>query len=1555
MGGLYTEATPETLPLGASPLTINCDYILGSTLQRPGKESSFYFGNDFIQENTQFASTQPGKFTPNEAPWVSPMSATLDTPGTYASVMLNSATLDGLPATGTAGGATTTSSLTINSAISVANGTAMAIFGSGAWGGLGTNNPPPGWSILYQPGTLENIFVKNFPVPGPYSVTVGYTSTNPPWASIAGLVFNFFPVGGVTPPTIILQVHTAGSFVPSLTAGNGSGTVSVGQQLLIVGLVTSYTTGSSGFGSFNTPTDNHGNVYVEISQIQNFHVATGPYDYGQVIGAWLCTNPVVASDYTWTITLNAIDGNPDITLFVINLVIGVGSGQDISQQLQCINYPFSIPPTQQVLGFQLEIYGNQTSSDAASLISAALLKPSADSPTFVGQLPAADGSPLVFGTPTTNWGLALTPALFNNPNFGVYLVAQNLNHVIVTFNVYAVILKVWLTPNPPPSFNYLKTFAETGGELLTLALGSDGVMYQEDAINAPGVLSPAYSQIQPNSFAQSATVDDREFIAISNLQNGTDIPYTYTPPNFARLSQVGPGAPPACNTTSAGSAVTSIIQEPAFSIPTSGFLLQSDSPSDHGNFGTPATPGNVFTIILPNSVLLPTYTLAGQVLPVFEVGGNIVVAGAPTINGNVLNNDPAGTLAPKYYTITSIGQPITGQTYYDAMTFTVNYTTFYGKSGQHAPAGITIQSTIAIMTTAAQVPNLEVGDSFQLTGTGGAPPAGYDSAWQVLSTPNASQLLITTTSLQNNVATYGFLVETGVAPVVGEAVSVTLTLNGNGIFNVANAIITSATAGTFSLSLTAPPGTIINPVAETGSGIVFGTLFTFDAFQIIGNKTGGSITTTGVIAAGQRMVCYSFLTNTGFVTKPSPTLTFDVTAGASAIAVSKLLTGPPNVIARIIHFTAANGGQFYNIEEPVTVTSNGVMTTYSSTIVNDNTSTSVTLSFTDGVLLAGQEIDIQGYNLFENFELGSCVALVPYAQRLFAIGEQNKIFNLLNYSFDGGVEVVGSAGGSTSTYPAGWTVDPTNGTGGAVISSPIFGSAYQILNATGSTQAIWGMITQNAYQDEDQVAIVQPSTTYSVRVTCSVPTAAASGNLVVDLYSKTIGRALGTFTLAFASIGTSMGIYTGTLLTTVLAPVPNDLVVRIYATAMLNGKQIVIDRIEPFPTEAPNLNTQIIGSYQDEFEQFDRVTGVIQCTQENQQAVVTAFTQRGVLYPVKTGSMLSITDNPSTEPSGWNIPRTVSVSVGGTGPYSVTTGIDEPNSGEEWALIGGQAGLFLFQGQQPIKLSEEIQSVWNQINWKYGFTMWVKNDIKNRRILTGVPLNELNSEGQSPSWLPLGVLQNGTNPTTPNAIIEMNYKQLNTAGAVEESVQIHRSYSGKLIASDIVRKWSIWNIVSPCCAFLQRADTTSPTFFGNSQFTGKIYELVDGLMEDDGQPIDQRYFTAGFVPTETAQGMQLGVTRFTYDYMLLLVKGAGTLVITAYPNTLDTPYADHLQPDFQLPASTNGDVELPVNEVGSRMFLGFTNGNLVGSGFTLSRVVLVLSKDPWSPVRGVNN
>lgn len=1530
LAGLYTEASPESLPAGASPLTLNCDYTIGQVNPRPGKQNKFYYSNFFTEKVAGFASSIAGPQAPNETPWINPSNATLNTPGSYATASLN---------IGGGGGGTpyldkavsnSGNSGAISASATPASPTETAFFVGTVHATPQGVSPtvPAGFTLDYEDPNdfVFYKFLNSLSTVTPSS-TLGLAGT---WAGAMALIFG--------------NVSVVGGSSGSLNTGSGNITrpgVTNGNSLMAIFLTPAAVAyGGTGVAVNYVVTDDKGNSYSKIADSFNNPNQATIFFAQNVVGG--------SVKLSWT----GSQANGLTMRFIELSGVVLPASASYSQILNTLNYPVTIPSTQNIMGMQVEVSGSQTSLAAAAILKVQFVNPDGtlSSVAQTGQLPLVDGT-IALGQPLDHWGLTLTPALLTNPNFAVNVTASALDGTPVSFQVFAVKLKVWLTPASAPDIFYLKTFSETGGELLNLFLGSDGVIYQEDAINNPGVLTGVYTAIQPESFAQSCTQSDREFIAISNLKNGTDIPYSYNGTNFDRLSQVGPGAAPTCSSSSTGSAITSITQNPSVPLLTGAhdWLLVSDSPSDIGAFGAPATPGNVFTIIFRSATAVPSYIKAGS---------SIVIAGFPTINGNVVNNDPAGITAPKFYTVTSVGQAIPGQQSYDAITFIVPFTTFHG---QLTPAGCTIQATLATMTTAVQVPNLEVGNQFQVSGTGGAPPAGYDNTWQVTGTPNAAQLQITSTALTGNVATYGFNLISGVIPVIGQAITVTQTLNGNGIFNVASAIITAVTPGSFSVNLV---GANISATAENGAAIIFGTIFEFDAFQVIGNKLGGTIITVGVIAAGVRKCCYSFKTRDGYITQPSPIVTFTVAAGASSIAVANLLVGPSNVEARIIFLTPANGGNFYAILVPVPVISNGVTVINSATAVNDNTSTGVNLSFSDGVLLAGFQADVQGNNLFETAELGAPTMLLPYAGRLFAIGEQNKVTNFLNWSFDGGVVVVqstagaGGGAGINSTYPAGWIPDPANGTGGSVAASPIFGNAYKISNTTGITKAIWGMITQPAFQDEFQVAIIQPSTAYSVRVTVSVPTGPTTGHLIIDLFSPSLGVAVGTFSLDLSTVGITMGIFTGTLLTTTLAPVPNDLVLRLYGTNILDGTTILVDREEPFPTEQPNLGTQITGSYKLNFEAFDQVTGVIDGRVQNQQPIVSAFVLFDTLYMVKSGSLISSGEVGGQEPANWNTPRVVSNSVGTTSIYGVTTGIDEPNSGEEWAIIAGQPGAFIFNGGQPIKLTEEIQSLWNLINWKYGHTLWVKNDIVNRRILFGVPMK---TQTTSPSgaivqnpWIPAGIIPDDANPTTPNIILELNYKQLNTANQLADRPEVHVSFSGKLIASEVVRKWSVWTINAPAAAFLTQADTTTPLFLGNSDDSGKVFRLIDDLLEDDGAAFAQIYMPSVFPTFEQAREYQLGAVRKTFEYMTLLIQGTGPLEVDVFPNTLDTPYSHALLPNITLPASTNGDVEVPINECATRLFIQF-KAFAVGAGFKLSKMVVMMRQEAWAPSRGINN
>jgi len=55
-------------------------------------------------------------------------------------------------------------------------------------------------------------------------------------------------------------------------------------------------------------------------------------------------------------------------------------------------------------------------------------------------------------------------------------------------------------------------------------------------------------------------------------------------------------------------------------------------------------------------------------------------------------------------------------------------------------------------------------------------------------------------------------------------------------------------------------------------------------------------------------------------------------------------------------------------------------------------------------------------------------------------------------------------------------------------------------------------------------------------------------------------------------------------------------------------------------------------------------------------------------------------------------------------------------------VIARRTGLYIFNGGEPIKISQGIQPTWNQINGQYGHTLWVTVDTKERRIFVGVPL-----------------------------------------------------------------------------------------------------------------------------------------------------------------------------------------------------------------------------------------
>ena len=881
----------------------------------------------------------------------------------------------------------------------------------------------------------------------------------------------------------------------------------------------------------------------------------------------------------------------------------------------------------------------------------------------------------------------------------------------------------------------------------------------------------------------------------------------------------------------------------------------------------------------------------------------------------------------------------------------------------HKVAGMTgtYQVTLGTVVTSSPVPGVVIGGQVSVQG---ATPSSWNNTWSVVDTQQSGVLSITQTSMAasggplNSVATYSFTLDSGNAPVAGDLVTVSNTTNGNGIFNVINATIASVVGSTFTIAGFNSPS--IAAQAESGGAETFGKYISIDPgatyvslpgtqSPIFGSDSGaGTVTALGItlnIGGGTRQMVTGGITRNGYLTKPSPPITFTSTGLQQSITITNLPIGPPSWIGRYVAFTEAGangipGAFFYYIPLPVQSIVNGQPYTYSSTVVNDNVSTTATFTFTDAVLLASTEIDVPGNDLFSLRELGNSRWAIQYANRMFYGLEQNKVTNFVNMTFNGGYQ-------SGTSFPLGWTADATYGAGGSlVLASNGDGQSYYILNSSGSTQSFYAMITQPAFEDAYGVPIIEPNTAYSVRVLVRCPSGNTAGNLVVDLVSfdKRLGygTSYGSAVIPFSSLTTTLSWKTITLLTAKLATTPSTLVLRVYTTGIASEADCEVKRVEVFDASQPVLATEVTASYVNQPEAIDDTTGAVGLAERNSQPVNGAFVMYDNLYFLKAASMYVTKDSDGDEPSEWDV-KEVSNRVGTCSIYSYDVG-------EEWMATACREGVFVFTGGPPVKISQEIQKVWDSINWSAAGTIWLRNDIENRRISIGVPMATPNA------YLPFAPVN--ANPTTPNVVITLNYVGIGMPQELASLSQLHVTMFGTLVSADMRRKWTIWQIASPYADFVTRQDGVSkPLFLCNSNSSGKIYALSSTQYTDDGAQIYSLYTTYGFVNSGMAkQNPLLGFHRKLFTYLQLNAYGGGQLLVNFLANTLNAN-AQHqwsvLSPlgGIALQANPVDDIERSINIAGNRVFVQFqTNG--LGTYFTLSKLILVGGPHPFVPLRG---
>jgi len=655
----------------------------------------------------------------------------------------------------------------------------------------------------------------------------------------------------------------------------------------------------------------------------------------------------------------------------------------------------------------------------------------------------------------------------------------------------------------------------------------------------------------------------------------------------------------------------------------------------------------------------------------------------------------------------------------------------------------------------------------------------------------------------------------------------------------------------------------------------------FDRVSQIGPAEGPSVVdsgTAGNISPGAHQCVVIFVTRQGFWTAPSPPISWTA-AGSQQATIANIPTGPANVVQRLLGFTASAGANFYNV--PATMT------------INDNTTTSFTVDFSDTILLSGTSVDY----LFSQVELPEQLGVAAYSERLFWWGERSNMDNWRNLTFDGGWDSSGNG------RPLGWQQDPSFGAGGSrEPSDVVWGDAYRI-TADGITAAR-GMIEQNAITDASGNPLFANNTDYSVRARIQRSANLSAGTLRINAYSPTHGQVGTGLAVSFTQITTTYQEFTADLLSPQTS-LPSDLTLRVYADGVPapSGESFLVDNIEIFLTNAARDSSLVRASGVEEPEAYDGVTGIMSIAENNGQGIRAAFVLRNNLYFVKERSLYVTATDGVNEPALWSVEE-ASNQVG-------TPSVHGVGIGEEWAVIAGRSGLYLFDGSAPIKLSQEIQPTWDAINWEAGQTLWVQVDTQHKRILVGVPMGSA---------------------TQPNQVLMLDY----TEGFGDPLV-------AALSTPERSRKWAPWLISANSCGLIERSTGVAQIFLGTNNSTGKIYGLTPGQYSDDGAAINS-YYTTAFLAATGLSGRNL------FGYLTGYVQGAGSLALTAlYPGSA----ASLSLGSWTLCSPASRDMEQFTNVLAERVAYQFGT-NAAASWFSLTKLVPWAKPDPFAIVRGTN-
>jgi hypothetical protein len=648
----------------------------------------------------------------------------------------------------------------------------------------------------------------------------------------------------------------------------------------------------------------------------------------------------------------------------------------------------------------------------------------------------------------------------------------------------------------------------------------------------------------------------------------------------------------------------------------------------------------------------------------------------------------------------------------------------------------------------------------------------------------------------------------------------------------------------------------------------------------VSTGTTGTVTPYGQAAPGLHQLQMSWLTRQGYLSRPSPPVSFEANGG-QYIAISDMAIGPPNVVARVLELTGALGSLFFYL--PVPGQENGLVVS-TATQVNDNTTASVVLDFSDNTLYAGLGTSRPGNNLAAQIVLDGALGFLFSSTRLGTAGQRNRLQNLLNMGFGGGYLP------STPTLPTGWT---STAAGGALGAGRFNGFNWQINTAGGG-----GSLAQSFYEDAYGAPIGTANTLYTIRYYL-----AGAGAFKATLSSATTG-----FSTTAQIVFTEAGWYEATFSAATPASIPVDL---LYTISGINGVFTVAEGSVIYAA-TPYLDTLLFDSYVNNPEGMDGLSGKYGASQDTRKVMAWGIVRGNLclLTQEPSGRLHEVIDNGTTEPSGWEV-NELEANCGVLSAFALTVSQADDSSssgGEEWMAWASESGARIFGGGDQWKISQEIQPNWydpstpaqvgaGQINMAAALTAWALNDPVARVIYFGLPLGAA---------------------TAPNQIYPMNYRELDDAYTIAHSPPFHPSLSGKLVATDNTRKWCYWQRAFNGAARMYRNPSElTVCFFAGTGATpgvggfGNVYLLNPALSTDDDYGQIGSYYVTCALPThDQEQGLQLGSGKKLLAYLSAFFTCVGNVKFTFFRNAYIAGLPYQWPITFTRPSATYFDMEM---------------------------------------------